>query len=345
MSIASNIISYGASLVERVPLPDIVTRMGVDFMCNQRRREIHRDRPGDATFAAWMGQRPVAEHTDAANEQHYELPPRFFELSLGPNAKYSCCFYPTGTETLEQAEIAALSATADHAMLADGQDILELGCGWGSLSLFMAAKFPNARITSVSNSKPQGAHIRAKAAQRGLTNLTVLTADMNAFQPTGQFDRVVSVEMFEHMANWRELLGRVRGWLRPDGRLFLHVFSHERYPYRFDLADKSSWIAQYFFTGGVMPSHGLIRQFSDLFSLEQDWRWDGTHYERTALHWLDLFDAKEAEIRPVLQQVYGKDTALWMRRWRLFYLATAGLFGNSGGSEWGVSHWLLKPAD
>ncbi|MES2301919.1 MAG: cyclopropane-fatty-acyl-phospholipid synthase family protein [Pseudomonadota bacterium] len=331
------------ALVERAPLPDALTRAGVDFLCTKRRRALHRDRPSDAVFAAWMAQRPVAEHTDAANEQHYELPPRFFELSLGPNAKYSSCLYPTGAETLEQAEIAALEATVEHAGLADGQDILELGCGWGSLSLFMAARYPGARITAVSNSRPQGDHIRARAAERGLTNLTVLNADMNAFRPEGRFDRVVSVEMFEHMANWRELLGRIRGWVKPGGRLFLHVFSHERYPYRFDTADKSNWIAQYFFTGGIMPSHGLIRQFGDLFALEADWRWDGNHYERTALDWLALFDANIGEIEPVLRGVYGNSTALWIRRWRLFYLATAGLFGNSGGREWGVSHWLLSP--
>jgi len=332
------------ALVERASLPDWLTRAGVDFLCNKRRRALDRDRPSDAVFAAWMVQRAVAEHTDAANEQHYELPPRFFELSLGPNAKYSSCFYPTGSETLEQAELAALAATAEHATLADGQDILELGCGWGSLSLYMAARYPNARITAVSNSRPQGDHIRARAAERGLGNLRVLTADMNAFRPEGRFDRIVSVEMFEHMANWRELLGRMRGWIRPEGRLFLHVFSHERYPYRFDTSDKSNWIAQYFFTGGIMPSHGLIHQFADLFALEADWRWDGTHYERTALDWLALFDANIGEIEPVLRGVYGGDTPLWIRRWRLFYLATAGLFGNRGGREWGVSHWLLKPA-
>nr|WP_240950267.1 cyclopropane-fatty-acyl-phospholipid synthase family protein [Novosphingobium sp. ERN07] len=338
-------LSSAAALVERLPLPDALTRAGVTFMCNQRRRAIHRDKPTDAAFAAWMAQHAVAEHTDAANEQHYELPPRFFELSLGPNAKYSCCLYPTGTETLEQAERAALEATVEHAHLQDGQHILELGCGWGSLSLFMAARFPNARITAVSNSHPQGDHIRARAAERGITNLTVLTADMNRFQPEDRFDRVVSVEMFEHMANWRALLGQIRGWLSPGGRLFLHVFSHERYAYSFDLADKSSWIAQYFFTGGIMPSHGLIRQFADLFELEQQWRWSGTHYEKTALDWLALFDARAGEIESVLHAVYGGDTALWMRRWRLFYLATAGLFGNRGGREWGVSHWLLKPTD
>lgn len=338
-----SMLAPAIALVERAPLPDAVTAAGVDFLCGKRRRALYRDRPDDAGFAAWMAQRPLAEHVDAANAQHYELPPRFFALSLGRHAKYSCCLYPTGTETLDAAEQAALEATVVHAGLADGQDILELGCGWGSLSLFMAARFPAARITAVSNSRPQGDHIRAMAAQRGITNLTVLTADMNTFVAPDRYDRVVSVEMFEHMANWRLLLGRVRDWLRPDGRLFLHVFSHERHPYRFDTADKSSWIAQYFFTGGIMPSHTLIRQFADLFEVEGEWRWDGTHYQRTALDWLALFDARRAEIEPVLRGVYGPDTALWMRRWRLFYLATAGLFGHRGGREWGVSHWTLRP--
>lgn len=339
-----SIIAPVIALAERATLPDALTRAGISFMCNARRRALYRDQPGDAAFAGLMASHAVAEHVDLANQQHYELPPRFFELSLGPNAKYSCCLYPKGTESLEQAELAALEATAEHAALADGQDILELGCGWGSLSLFMAARYRASRITAVSNSRPQGDHIRAKAAERGLTNLTVITADMNAFRPDGVFDRVVSVEMFEHMANWRELLGRVRGWVKRDGRLFLHVFSHARYPYRFEVADASSWIAQHFFTGGIMPSQTLIRQFFDLFEIEEEWRWDGTHYERTALDWLALFDARRAEIEPVLRAVYGKDTALWMRRWRLFYLATAGLFGNGGGKEWGVSHWRLKPA-
>lgn len=338
-----SMLAPAIALVERAPLPDAVTAAGVDFLCGKRRRALYRDRPDDAGFAAWMAQRPLAEHVDAANAQHYELPPRFFALSLGRHAKYSCCLYPTATETLDAAEEAALEATVAHAGLADGQDILELGCGWGSLSLFMAARFPAARITAVSNSRPQGDHIRAMAAQRGITNLTVLTADMNTFVAPDRYDRVVSVEMFEHMANWRLLLGRVRDWLRPDGRLFLHVFSHERHPYRFDTADKSSWIAQYFFTGGIMPSHTLIRQFADLFEVEGEWRWDGTHYQRTALDWLALFDARRAEIEPVLRGVYGPDTALWMRRWRLFYLATAGLFGHRGGREWGVSHWTLRP--
>ena len=219
---------------------------------------------------------PIAEHPDEANAQHYELPPDFFQLALGPRRKYSCCLYRTGNETLAQAEECALAETAAHADLRDGQEILELGCGWGSLSLWMAERFPNARITAVSNSRPQREFIEREAMLRQLRNLTIVTADMNDFTIPKNFDRVVSIEMFEHMANWQTLLARVRTWLKPDGRLFIHVFSHDRAPYRFDHGDANDWIAQYFFTGGIMPSRGLIHRFPDLFTVEQEWRWSGS---------------------------------------------------------------------
>ena len=208
----------------------------------------------------------------------------------------------------------------------------------------MAQAYRNSKITSVSNSSSQKAFIDRRANALGLTNLTVITADMNDFSIDQRFDRIVSVEMFEHMANWRGLLARTRGWLKPDGRLFLHVFSHITSPYRFEVSDRSDWIAQHFFTGGVMPSHNLIRNFSDLYSVEEDWRWSGSHYERTALQWLENFDANQDVIWPALVETYGRDAKVWKRRWRLFFLATAGLFGDRGGAEWGVSHYLLKPA-
>jgi cyclopropane-fatty-acyl-phospholipid synthase len=244
---------------------------------------------------------------------------------------------------LEQAEILALKETCAHADLADGHKILELGCGWGSLSLWMAQTYPKARIVSVSNSAPQRNFIERQAAALGLTNLRVVTADMNVFDTPERFDRIVSVEMFEHMANWRALLTMARTWLKPDGRLFLHVFSHRTTPYRFNVDDPTDWIAQHFFTGGVMPSHGLIRAFPDLFELEADWRWSGEHYARTAEHWLANYDRHSLELNTVLREVYGPDAKLWGRRWRLFFLATAGLFGHSGGLQWGVSHYRLRP--
>lgn len=337
-----SVVARAINAFEGAPAPDALRRAAIRFMVSGAHRALA-SYQGDELFAREMSGRPIAEHVEAANEQHYELPATFFELILGPRLKYSCCLFPTGVESLAQAESLALAETCVRADLHDGQDILELGCGWGSLSLWMAEALPNARILSVSNSRAQRAYIEARALRMGLSNLAVETADMNHFQAGRAFDRVVSVEMFEHMANWRALLNRVRGWLRPEGRLFLHVFSHRSACYRFSVGDSDDWIAQHFFTGGVMPSHGLIREFSDLFEPEADWRWSGTHYARTAEHWLANFDQNTLEIAAVLRDIYGPRASLWRRRWRLFFLATAGLFGHSDGAHWGVSHHRLRP--
>jgi cyclopropane-fatty-acyl-phospholipid synthase len=336
-------LAFAINAFEAAPLPDAIRRAAVARMVANAARGLG-DYAGDEAFAAAMAARPIAEHVQAANDQHYELPPGFFRQILGPRLKYSSCLYPRGDEGLAEAEETALAQTCAHADLEDGQDILELGCGWGSLSLWMAERYPNARIVSVSNSAPQRRFIEARAKALRLKNLSVVTADMNDFQAEGGFDRVVSVEMFEHMANWRALLTRARGWLRPQGRLFLHVFSHRSAAYRFDSADPDDWVARHFFTGGVMPSHGLIRAFGDLFQLEADWRWSGAHYARTAEHWLANYDRNAAAIAPVLRQVYGRKAELWRRRWRLFFLATSGLFGHAGGRDWGVSHYRLRAA-
>lgn len=341
------LLSSAIGIAERAPLPDLATRAGIGFLVGRTSRAL--TDPGtvdDGGFAREMARFAIAEHTALANAQHYELPPAFFARCLGPRRKYSCCLYDQGARSLAEAEEDALTQTATHADLFDGQKILELGCGWGSLTLFMAERFPRARIVAVSNAAAQRRHIEGELARKGLRNVTVVTADVNEFVPQVQgFDRVVSVEMFEHMSNWRPLLERIRGWLLPEGRLFLHVFSHRERCYRFDHEDPADWIAHHFFTGGIMPSHGLIRQFPDLFAVERDWRWNGGNYQRTALEWLARLDAARAEVDTLLTQTYGAEATLWRRRWRLFFLATAGLFGHGGGEVWGVSHYLLRPAN
>ena len=328
---------------ENFDLPDAVLRAGISAMVAKTAAQLVILPNQNAAFVAAMAGLPVAMHTADANAQHYELPPAFFAHVLGRQLKYSSCFYPQGTETLDAAEQIALAATCAMADLADGQTILELGCGWGSLSLFMAAQYPNAKITAVSNSQGQRGFIEAQAAARGLQNLVVITADMNSFAPAAMFDRVVSVEMFEHMANWRDLLARVRSWLHHDGRLFMHVFSHTTTPYRFN-PDRTDWIGQYFFTGGLMPSHRMIDQFANMFTLEAEKIWPGTHYQRTALQWLENFDRNQAVIMPLLRETYGAQAGVWRRRWRLFFLAVAGLFGYDHGKIWQVSQYRLGPA-
>lgn len=339
-----NLAQNAVHALEGAPLPDAMTRAGVRWLVEKTNRRLASAPPAlESAFARDMALRPIAENTEEANAQHYELPPEFFALVLGPRRKYSCCFYGLGDD-LESAEETALAQTCLHADLQDGQSILELGCGWGSLSLWMAECYPASRITAVSNSHSQRRHIEEEACRRGLANLEVITADMNSFSVDRTFDRVVSVEMFEHMSNWEELLTRVRGWLKPDGRLFVHVFTHANAPYRFDVADPNDWIARHFFAGGVMPSHGLIGRFSNLFEVEADWRWNGLHYKETALDWLANYDRNAIEVMAVLRRVYGGQARLWFRRWRLFFLATAGLFGHDCGTVWGVSHYRLRPS-
>jgi cyclopropane-fatty-acyl-phospholipid synthase len=337
------LIASAINAAERAPLPDAVARAGIGWLVAKSRRRLAVQSAADSAFAEAMTRRRIAEHAEAANDQHYELPPAFFAHTLGPRRKYSCCFYEDGAKNLAEAELSALEATARRAQLQDGQRILELGCGWGSLSLFMAERYPGARITAVSNASNQRVFIESEAARRRLGNLRVITADMNAFDIKERFDRVVSIEMFEHMSNWRALLTRARSWLAADGALFMHIFTHRTGSYCFDHRDKSDWIARHFFTGGVMPSHGLIRQFPDLFAVEEEWRWNGRNYARTARDWLANFDAAQEAIDAILRDVYGREARLWRRRWRLFFLATAGLFGDRNGEEWGVSHYLLRP--
>ncbi|MBB4428763.1 cyclopropane-fatty-acyl-phospholipid synthase [Bradyrhizobium sp. CIR48] len=339
MSVVSAIIGTA----ERVPLPDVVIRAAIQRLCSRSATRLAaHDAAADAAFAGRMMLRPIAENAEAGRE---EVPAAFFAEMLGPSRKYSCCFYKTDATTLQEAEEEALRQTVEHAGLADGQTILELGCGWGSLSLWMARQFPHAKVTAVSTSQAQRAHVEEEARRRGLLNLRVVTADMNVFAPDGQFDRIVSVEMFEQMMNWRKLMSRLRSWLAPDGRFFMQIVTHRSGSQLFDRLDREDWIAQHVFTGGLMPSHHLVRQFHDIITVEKEWCWSGTHYQRTTNDWLANFDTHRDAIEASLRHVYGEQTCLWMRRWRWFLLATSGLFGYADGTEWGVSHYRMKAAE
>ncbi len=333
-------------LLEQNLLPDWLVRRGIRRLLARRLRE-ERSRYQPAAYAADLERRPVAEETRAANEQHYEVPTAFYQCCLGRRLKYSGCLYPTGAESLGQAEEAMLALYVERAQLADGQEILELGCGWGSLSLYLAERFPAARITGVSNSRTQKEFIDAEAARRGLGNLRIVTCDMNAFAAEpGRFDRVVSVEMFEHMKNYRTLLGRIAGWLKPGGLLFVHIFTHRNLSSHFVARDASDWMSRYFFTGGQMPAHDLLPRFREDLRLVEDWKVSGTHYQRTAEDWLRNLDRHRAEVLPLLAQTYGAGQARkWWVYWRVFYLSCAELWGYRGGEEWLVSHYLFaKPA-
>lgn len=325
-------------LMERGLVPDWLTRAGIRRLLGRRLRE---QSAVDGALAEALGHGPIALHTDKANEQHYELPPEFFVRIMGRHLKYSACYWPAGVDTLDEAEAAMLELSCRRADLDNGQDILELGCGWGSLTLWMAEHYPFSRITAVSNSKPQRLFIEEQCRRLGIDNVRVITADMNDFGTDLRFDRVVSVEMFEHMRNWPILLERIHGWLRPGGKLFVHVFSHRCYAYPFETAAADDWMGRYFFTGGLMPSHDLLPRLRGAFHLEEQWRIGGCHYWKTAEAWLANQDRHRKAILALFGQVYGADARRWFRRWRVFFMACAELFGYRGGEEWGVSHYRL----
>lgn len=333
-------------LLSKNLLPDSVVRFGIRRLLRQRLAEIRHPSPATqvAQFAAALREMPIAINTTESKTQHYEVPTAFYQRCLGPRLKYSSCYYDAGCETLANAEERMLALTCERAKIADGQAILELGCGWGSLTLWIAEKYPRARITGVSHSRTQREHILGEAHRRGLSNVEIITRDMNEFDfPAGSVDRVVSVEMFEHMKNWPRLMAGIARWLRPGGMFFAHVFTHAQFCYHFEARDESDWMSRYFFTGGMMPAHALFSQFQDDLRLVQDWKVNGTHYAKTAEHWLLNMDAHRAEIFPLFAQTYGADQAAkWWGYWRVFYLACAELWAFRGGEEWHVSHYLFR---
>lgn len=342
--------SLALRLLERDLLPDWLIRIGIRRLLAQRLREercatLEAQQQHLRRFITQLKASPIALHTREANEQHYELPCEFFELVLGRHLKYSSCYFTAATRTLEEAERGMLELTCQRARITDGDRILELGCGWGSLTLFMAERFPNARITAVSNSRTQKQFIETRALERGLTNLQVITCDMNdlAFGAGTRFDRAVSVEMFEHMRNYDMLLERIARWLTPQATLFVHIFTHRTYAYPFEIRDASDWMARYFFTGGIMPSDSLLSYFQRDLRLADHWHVDGLHYQQTSECWLQNMDRHRERILCLFEQTYGSDAARrWWVYWRVFFMSCAELFGYAGGREWLVSHYLFE---
>ena len=333
--------------VEQGLVPDRVVRLGIRRLLKARLDELCADdavAAADLTsaFLASMRDAPLALLPEKANEQHYEVPAAFFGHVLGPHRKYSSCFWPDGCESLADAEAAALGITGARAGLANGQQVLELGCGWGSLSLWMAERYPASWITAVSNSQSQREYIEAQALARGLVNLRVVTCDMNDFAPGELFDRIVSVEMFEHLRNWPLAFARVAGWLAPGGRFFMHVFAHRGAPYAFVDRDATDWMSRHFFSGGMMPSDDLALHCQDDLRLVQRWRWNGNHYARTAEAWLANMDGCRDDAWPIFEATYGDDARLWWTRWRLFFMSCAELFAYDGGERWWVGHYLFE---
>lgn len=336
-------------LAESGCVPDIALRWAIRRLCQQR---LDDDMPRDPAlaharteaFLATAARSPVAPLPAKANEQHYEVPAAFFETVLGPHLKYSCGLCEPGVTMLHETEEAALRRTCEHAPLADGQRVLELGCGWGSLTLWIAQRFPRSHVTAVSNSASQRAFIEARARARGLSNVEVLTADVNGLElPVGRFDRMVSVEMFEHVRNHGELLRRVAEWLAPGGVAFVHLFCHRDVPYAFETEGATDWMGRHFFSGGTMPSDMLLLRHQDHLRVRAQWRWPGTHYERSANVWLHNLDRSGARVLEILGQAYGADRARWWRqRWRMFFMGCAELFGYDGGRQWWVSHYRMS---
>ena len=344
----SSVTARAVDWTETGLVPDSVIRAGIRRLLDRKLNEIH---AGDVQKAAiiknrfvkMMGDSPIALVPHLANEQHYEVPASFFSEVLGRHRKYSSCYWPTGVEDLEAAEEAALQVTVERAGIEDGMKVLDLGCGWGSLSLWIAEHFPNASVTSVSNSRSQHDYIRAAAGNRGLDNIEVLVSDMNDFQAPGTYDRVVSVEMFEHMRNYPELFRRISNWLEPDGRFFMHIFCHRTTPYEYIDKGPSDWMSRHFFSGGIMPSADLPMRIGRDLTVDKHWQWNGEPYARTLRAWLQRMDSRKHAVMPILEETYGEDQAdRWRMRWRIFFMACEELFAYNGGSEWYVSHYLLK---
>ncbi len=339
------------SVLEKNLLPEVLIRLGVRRLLKQRLKDEYEPQVEEQqkklmNLVNFLKSSPIAVNTQEANEQHYEVPAEFFEIVLGKHLKYSSGLWNENTNNLDDAEESMLELTCVRADLQDGDDILELGCGWGSLTLYMADKYPHSRITAVSNSKSQKDFIEKRASEKGLENISIITSDMNDFETELKFDKVISIEMFEHMRNYKELFSRIYEMLNPGGRLFIHIFSHNKYAYLFEVKDSTDWMSKYFFTGGIMPSDNLMLYFLSDFELENHWVVNGKNYKKTADEWLRNMDNNRDIILEIFSQTYGKESATkWFSYWRIFFISCAELWGYNDGKEWYVSHYLIKKSD
>ena len=340
-------ISKLIELAEKGIIPDYFIRQGIVRNCENRlnNENVSNTEKVSSKKQSWiqqMKESPIALVPEKANEQHYEVPPAFFENVLGKHLKYSSGYWPDGVNSLDDSEESMLELSFERAQLADGDSILELGCGWGSLTCYMASKLPNSKITAVSNSKDQKEHILNRCKNQGLDNIEVITADMNDFGTENKYDRVVSIEMFEHMRNYKKLLSKISSWLHDDGKLFIHIFTHQSVVYPFENQGEADWMAREFFSGGMMPSHDLLLHFQDDLIIDDVWSMSGTHYEKTSLAWVNKMDANKDSIMKIFLKTYGDDAKLWFQRWRIFFMSCEKLFGYNNGSEWGVSHYRFS---
>ena len=332
-------------------LPDYLVRKGIRIFLNQRLKEICISDPEQAayiqkSFVKMMQSSEIAPLPAIANQQHYEVPTTFFKEVLGSNLKYSSCYWNEEVNNLDEAESLALSITCQHADLQNGMEVLELGCGWGSLTLWIASHYPNSKILGISNSASQRDYIISQAKKRNLNNIEIETVDMNKFETNKKYDRIVSVEMFEHMRNYQLLYKKIHSWLNQEGKFFKHIFCHRLTPYEFIIDDDSDWMSQYFFTAGIMPSDNLPYYFQEKLKLDNHWRWSGTHYQKTSNEWLYNMDSKKEIILPIIKDTYGEQNIrIWWNRWRIFFMACAELFGFDNGNQWWVSHYLFSKQD